>query len=273
MTLQSILTPMLFLFELLVCEAIFLLHTPRRRHFPVRLALALAGYGAAAIGLNFLFDRLPQSVPLRILFFLIFFSGSIPAILSCFDINAPQVIFVAIAGYSVQHIADSCVKILMRFVDLTSMNIILVYGVLLVLPYVGAAVLFYFMFVKGALLEEKMQYGNMRVLAVSGLNIVMCLVLSVIMDDVGMNTAGVVVGKIYAILGCMLCLFFQMGLFTVGKMERDNATLQNMMEMERRQHQISKETIELINMKCHDLKHQIDKLQSLSEEKRGKHIE
>lgn len=268
---SSIVITLVFLFQLLLSEAVFLVKSPPREKFLPRCLFALSGYAAAALTLNAVFNQLPQTVLFRLAFFLLFLAFSVLAILFCFRMGLSQAVFVAIAGYSLEHIIDSLVKILMVYTDVEKLPMLAFVGILLTI-YLLLLSHAYFLLVRLSRIEEQMRQCNRTVLAVSGLNLILCLVLSVLLDRYSADGPTMVICKVYAIFGCGLCLALQVGLFRQSKMEKTNKELQQMMEIERRQHLISKETIELINIKCHDMKHQIDKLATQSEEKRSRNI-
>ncbi|HIX50580.1 MAG TPA: ATP-binding protein [Candidatus Borkfalkia faecavium] len=85
--------------------------------------------------------------------------------------------------------------------------------------------------------------------------------------------------RCYALLCCALVLFLQFGVFErraqrvlARKNEQDKVVLEEILSRERRQYAYSKEAIDLINIKCHDLKHQIAALRNLSAEGRDHSI-
>lgn len=268
-----VIIPLCFMFELVISESIFLVHIPRKKPFLLRVILALLAYGALAIGTNCVFSLLPDWIIIRMMFFVVFFTWSILAIRVCFRAPFSQIVFIATAGYSVEHIADSLVKIIIAVCDLSALSGRAQVFLLLILPYAVCAGAFYLLFVKRAMLDETMQDNDKRVLGISALNLVICLGLSVVTDHIELSTAAMVCNKIYSSLGCLLCLLLQVGIFQDSKMTRTNKTLQQMMMLERNQHEISKETINLINIKCHDLKHQIELINTQSDEKRRKNVE
>lgn len=65
--------------------------------------------------------------------------------------------------------------------------------------------------------------------------------------------------RIYAVyIFCdLLALMGQFGLFYESDLERRNMIMEQLLYEEQKKHQMTKENIELINRKCHDLKHQI----------------
>ena len=111
MDIQRMIYSICFCYELLVCESIFLLRQRRMGRFPLRLALSLIVYFAAMIFLNQWYGGLEGTILTDILFFLAHFVGSMVIVLICFRLTFSQAFFVAAAGYSVEHIADSLVKI------------------------------------------------------------------------------------------------------------------------------------------------------------------
>ena len=272
MLLPTWIYPLCFAAELLISESIFVLHVRRRPRFVLRLLLSLLVYFAAMVALNARFEQLARSVWMDILFFLCFSFGSAAVMFICFRLTLSQTFFAAAAGYSVEHIADSLLKILISQLppaeSYPAWQIVL--G--LILPYLLCAALFYFLMVKRAALDDKLPFGDGRVLAVSGLSLCICLVLSVVTDHAQLSSPAFVICKVYAILGCLLCLTAQVGLFRDGKMARTNQILQQMIQIERNQHRLSREAIDFINIRCHDLRKQLDLLSSLSEEKREKSV-
>lgn len=75
-----------------------------------------------------------------------------------------------------------------------------------------------------------------------------------------------------AFVSCLLCLLVQLGFFHESRLGKKNRVLQTMLEFEQKKQRMSKETIEIINMKCHDLKHQISLLENQPVEKRSRSL-
>ena len=69
----------------------------------------------------------------------------------------------------------------------------------------------------------------------------------------------IVVG-VYNILCCFISLYLQFEVALRRRVEKEFDAMQEMWTQAKKQYAMSKENIELINMKCHDLKHQIHTL-------------
>lgn len=65
------------------------------------------------------------------------------------------------------------------------------------------------------------------------------------------------------IIGDVLALIMQFGLFTESSLERRNAIMEQLLYAEQRKQRMTAENVELINRKCHDLKHQIEGLKRM----------
>lgn len=83
--------------------------------------------------------------------------------------------------------------------------------------------------------------------------------------------------RIYNILASVLAFAIQFGVFRTNELEEENIIALKILENERRQHEITKETTELIHHKCHDLKQQIAAIRQMTnqenQEKELKNIE
>lgn len=66
---------------------------------------------------------------------------------------------------------------------------------------------------------------------------------------------------------CITLLYLQSALFKKSSMRKELETIQLLWHQQKGQYQLSKETIELINYKCHDLKHQVQAIRAVKDEK------
>lgn len=66
---------------------------------------------------------------------------------------------------------------------------------------------------------------------------------------------------------CITLLYLQSALFKKSSMRKELETIQLLWHQQKGQYQLSKEMIELINHKCHDLKHQVQAIRVVKDEK------
>ncbi len=63
--------------------------------------------------------------------------------------------------------------------------------------------------------------------------------------------------RIYSVTVCALLISIQFGMFYSNHLRKDKETVELILNTERKQHEMTKENVDLINRKCHDLKQQI----------------
>ena len=79
------------------------------------------------------------------------------------------------------------------------------------------------------------------------------------------NNLDIVTGLINNLYNCFCCLLLLYALFTMidsRRVRKENEMLQALWKRAEEQYNLSKENIELINLKCHDLKHQIHAIET-----------
>lgn len=80
-------------------------------------------------------------------------------------------------------------------------------------------------------------------------------------DDMMRVSMAVVAETVYAIISCMLVLNMMYDLSENDRMKYEVDVMSEFLHRDREQYKLAKENIEIINRKCHDLKHQIHSLQ------------
>ena len=69
----------------------------------------------------------------------------------------------------------------------------------------------------------------------------------------------------YSVLLDLLIIFISLGIFSIARLKIDNDELELRLMLERKYYKTAKRNLEQINIKCHDLKHQINALKSLED--------
>lgn len=172
--------------------------------------------------------------------------------LLCYAERAWNLLFCTLAGYSVQHIAYfcfQCVCIVLPFQEtlekyfMQYLLMAFVYGI------------FYRTFAKLLQKGDCINLDNREIVLFSVMVLLVNVVLSVWQ---GIEPRGEItkwVESIYSVVACLLILFFQFSVFSRYK-EKSRADMIHRMWVKDREHyRLSKETIDTINIKCHDLKH------------------
>lgn len=256
--------------QLLLCDGIFVALLPRKKKFPLRLLLALALHFAAVYGLFSLLRLIPSELDglSTIIYCSLTFASTIVMIGACFDIPKSNSIASAVSGYCVQHITYSFAMIIVFLtgVSLREWNTAAAYLLIHTTPYVISCALVFFLVVRPFNILVEFKEHDIRIAFLSLVVIMSNVILSEIRTEgmgqpVNSFTTNVVCG-LYAVVSCMLVIFLQYSVGFGNKTDRERSTVERVLDLTRKQYEMSKENIDIINMKCHDLKHQITALRN-----------
>ena len=278
----------LFLIQLFVCEVPFLSGLKRRQHFPIKMIFMLSLFLGSVAGLTLLRPLLPGndsyvlSQLIGIPYFMCIIFLNAVAVWGCFDTGLGGALFAVIGGYSIEHIASRFSYLVQTWVypGKTKLPFMEYFVFDFAVPLVFSLV-FYFLLIKKGIARKTMHYDDRKVLAVSAVNLGICIVLSAFEASIGSSLAEVAVetqlalsaNYVCVILACTLCLLLQAGYFRESELDAKNRMLAEMLAMERQKQTLSRETIDIINRKCHDLRHQIRMLERQSPEDRARSLE
>lgn len=257
-----------FSMQLLCCCAVFAYRFPRRSHFFVRLPIAVLVYLSASFWLCSLYFLCDMSVTLQffifqLVYFVLIWVVLLAGLAFCFSIGWRETAFIGIGSYAAQHIVYS-ISMFARyfFQDLSDL--------FWFTSLCEAASLIVVCLLVWALLTRKgnlrMRRRELRFLPLAAVMVASCIVLSSMSVSVQTEEAlfiSRVVGRLYAVICCVLILVLQFGFTRENELEEDKETVELLLHAEKEQHRVNRETVDIINIKCHDLKHQLAVLRDM----------
>lgn len=264
---------LLFMVQLLVGEGIFLLHLERKQNFLPRAALCAAALLAAAA----LFPVPWENAWYVSFLFLSLFLLTLLALKLCFAEPFGNLLFCGVAGYTVQHLA---------YLLYTTLNDITQFSAVFgsfVQPYAAGDVALsdfawlsivfyadaYFLVYFGAfeLLDPKLKashdlrLGRNSIVALSGLLIASDVIFNMVTNYYTVdNRASLLLERSYNILMCVLILALLNGQLSQRQLKDELAGVRYVLEQGKRQYELAKKSVDLINIKYHDLRHQSERL-------------
>ena len=261
-----------FVFELLLAQSVFVFRFRRRRWFWLRLPAALA--------LCFLFAwalPVPTEDPFYMSFiFLLIFLFTLLMNKLIFEESWLSVAFCCVAGYTTQHLAFELYNMLLVALEYPQSNGFygtgaftglfpdLFTAVMYVCSYAPAYFVFYMLFSRQLRAHEPIKLKSTFIFFIAASVLIVDIVLNavVVRSNVeGAKTLRIVIG-VYNMLCCFFSMFLQFEVSVRKKLEDTLGIVEQMYHQAKEQYRISKENIEMINLKCHDLKHQVHKLRS-----------
>lgn len=258
---------------LLVEEACFAIPLPRKKNFMFRFFGALAIHCLLGYGLIALAHCIPEELSfLSVLYYGLIFGGTLWILSVTLTAKPKEILFVGTAGYAVQHMTYSLGNIVQDLLFLSTGKtleanflsyLFFQYGIYLLTGLVAYVTLVRVHRDRGSL-----KNADIRMILLSLLVLTISIVLSeIVYVDVARQTIPFVVCRVYAIISCGLGLLMQFDLSLRNRAEAENETLEQLLHLEQQQHKLARETIEIINLKCHDLKYQLAVLETLESPK------
>lgn len=256
-----------FAVQLVICMIAFVRKFPRREKFLLRIAAALVMYFGFSY-CTFLL-RLVWPDGQKFLAFVLFeavWGVGIAGIMLCFDVKPFSALYAGIGGYMLQHLVYGVFAIIRYYVDDMPEVVSII---LLFLPYVIVSLGFYDFFIKHnrdySSYEDRSAAAVVLALLVIFLNVFLSRMTSY-GDDVN-RFVSVVVCRLYSVTCCSLVLFELFGLFKQNALKREKMILEHLLEHSKGQQRVIGDSIDFINIKCHDLKKQIASLKQITNAK------
>ena len=265
---------MVFIAQLLISLLIFVMFLPRRNFFVMRVLIALSVYVMVVTVIwaiiRELNDGVPKYSPVFFLSATLFLGIAVGA---CFKTNAFGALYYTTAAYAVQHAAYSVSNILLNLFG-ADWNKFLHFLFFDVFVYLAVASVF-FAFVFSFRKKMNTCTYDVRVFIVSLCIMVVCVLLSYSFDSVFAELLPLEVQlkevriycNIYAIIGCIASVIIQFSFQTENRLTSEKEILNRLMNSEKKSHEMSKDVIDLINKKSHDLKQQLSVLEQLGDTK------
>ena len=247
--------------ELLVAEALFCWCLPRKTEFSRKLVFAVILMLVTSFYLPYKNYTVDMTGPIRflsILRYLALFFMSLGCIGGCFSCTLNEVLFYGIGAYAMQHFSF-CVDRIVCLV-LESMDIAVgtfQHSLIAFFSCLATYAPLYYIFIR-YIHREKVKVTKDVVLPS------MIVVLST--ASINLYEYNSIPSKLCGCIICVLAMWILAGIFHNSQLEQELAAIHQMRSLKEEYYAISKENIETINLKCHDLKHQIGRIRSMSKE-------
>ena len=269
----SFLSVIRFSIQLMIGEAVFLTDRPRRGNFFVRLAGALAAYFLCASLWYFLLNPLLRvGVLVQVVYYFGLFAMTLAGIRFCFDLIPMELIFAGTGGYATEHIAFALGRIIQYATGWNEevLGVTLHTILFRFLIYLVVAGVIFFLLIRKNRGKGDFKAKDSRMVRLALIMLMAAIILSVFYTSGIVMEQGTIASEVicpmYSSLCCILVLFMEFYVLRENRMEREREMMEQMLQMANDQRRTSQETIDIINMKCHDLKHQIRALAHMSDE-------
>ncbi len=182
----------------------------------------------------------------------------IPMILGVCRVSLREAMYCAACAYLMEHIVY-CIRLLENWV--LTPNEVSTGGVLYFADYILVYALVYVLFVR-----KMVQKGHCVTSALQSLGLtVSVLVVVLVMSVLASAYEFEAIHAVYALFFCTGTLYGQLRQQQKQSLEQELLLQKQLWQQQKGQYEMSRDTIQLINQKCHDLKHQVNALRHIDE--------
>lgn len=251
-----------FLTELLLLAILFVFPFGRRKWFFLRAPACLLACFGVSIACSplvipyhtfaFPYGELVGLLRYTLLFFCVVFSCLI-----CFRIDFQAAMYCCIGAYAIQHIfAEVCGFIERFYLDIFPTAAIACIYAALLLVFFG---LFYVFLIRKLHNTEDFQLKRSDTIGVSVLLLLSTIVLHVFVSATvqTLSVWGELALAGYGVICGIFILYLESDIFRRKELEKENSRMEYVLEQEKRQFQAFRAGVDYLDVKCHDLKHQI----------------
>lgn len=255
---------MYFPFELFAALFVYAVRIERRKKFGVYLgcAVLINGLGLCLWGVlgNMVSGQVKESSAMIMAGTVIscgfIFAALVLLILLPCKVSLQEAVYCVCCAYLSEHMAY-CVRLLLNGV--TKSHIADAGTLCYFLIHIGIYLASYFLYAKK--LAPKNHYTTSAVQSWGLLIVVLSLVL--VMSVIATAFHFEMLHGIYALFSCMIVLYSQLKAQTQFRIQEELNIQRQLWMRHKAQYEMAKETIDLINGKCHDLKHQVAALRTI----------
>lgn len=242
----------LFVIQLFIAEILFMLPYKRQKINPVRMISAFVLYFGVGLFLPEEFGPLKIGSYITVPLFV--FSVLTQKLAS--DYSARKVIFNCTGAYAVQSTVTNISICVRSLLEIDTSDRLVVDIICTVIIYIAG----YFLFARKSKKDDEIHINEIKMTAIAIVVVILADIMSKMANAQGIGSN--VICRLSLSCSNILALIVQYGTYRIGKLETENAKIEALLIAEQNQYRISKETIDLVNMKCHDLKHQISRIRS-----------
>lgn len=253
-----------FIFELILSYLAFIPFLNPRKLFWLKFILCLAISICFSQFVPFSLNNVPRiaAIVYGIGYYAAVWALTVATIRICFEGSGWHALFCAVGAYAIQHIFYQLRNFVFFF--LTRQGVLktwLEYFVY-ILSVAVVLLLAYVLFIRRICKEKDFKTNNKRLILMSGTALLVTVILSYLVKEFTLFYTQLteiiyIVITCFSVVCCLLILDNLMENVYSKKLEDEVQIIQNLWKNDRRQYEISKQNIDLMNIKYHDLKYHL----------------
>lgn len=263
-----------FSMQILIAESAFFLSWKKRERFWFYLISGLIGYFCVAVCIYEVLHRISSQSPvILICYYGCLFLTSMGFMKYCFQAEFKELLFAGVCGYATQHIAFALTT------AVTEVTHLPLYGIwdfiwIRFLPYVATAGIVYAFVVRRNAGKGELKRKDIRMVGVSLAIVFTVIILSVLVDHRLFREDSALLQnvfcKIYAVICCIFAIFTAYSVSRQNRILHENEMMESMLHNMSEQQKLSQDAVNIINIKCHDLKYRLSQISKIADAREQK---
>ena len=263
----------IFVFEILFSLHLLSFYLPKKKYPVCRYILTILSCFSIAIIFP-LFKDISYSWWYSSIMFLILFTCCAISLYFVYNISIQNIFLISITAYTSQHLAYQAYNVLTTFlsieeklsfisygdiplnVNITYLNIIS-FSILLIVYVIIYTIVF--IIFNERINKDEAKISNFSIVLISGLILLIDIIINsiIIYSDKFQGKEVSIIICTYNILCCLMVLFLLFNILNIKQLKTELTITSQLLNKAEEQYKQNKENVDLINIKCHDLKHQI----------------
>ena len=265
----------IFTLQILIAMVLFSFKRMKlRRHGVIRILIS----SIICLFLAFLFPLfkdISYSWWYSSLMFFILFCFCFVSMVFIYDESLQKIFFIAIASYTTQHLSYQLYNLLITVIDIdyltsssqyssnpvtySSLQVSLILFSVMLVVYVTVYEIINEFFIE-KICSKNAKVSNISIIVISSFILAIDIIFnSVVVYSNLRNKIISIIICLYNIVCCLMVLLLQFYVMSLKQSQTDLLITSQLLYNSEEQYKQNKENIELINIKCHDLKHQIER--------------
>ena len=263
----------IFVIEILFSMHLLSFYLPKKKYPVCRYILTILSCLLIAIIFP-LFKNVSYSWWYSSIMFFILFTCCAISLYFVYNISIQNIFLISITAYTSQHLAYQAYNVLTTFlsieeklsfisygdiplnVNITYLNIIS--SSILLIVYVIIYTIVFVIF-NERINKDEAKISNFSIVLISGLILLIDIIINsiIIYSDKFKGKEVSIIICTYNILCCLMVLFLLFNILNIKQLKTELTITSQLLNKAEEQYKQNKENVDLINIKCHDLKHQI----------------
>lgn len=263
----------IFVIEILFSLHLLSFYLPKKKYPVCRYILTILSCLLIAIIFP-LFKNVSYSWWYSSIMFLILFTCCAVSLYFVYNISIQNIFLISITAYTSQHLAYQAYNVLTTFlsieeklsfisygdiplnVNITYLNIIS-FSILLIVYVIIYTIVF--IIFNERINKDEAKISNFSIVLISGLILLIDVIINsiIIYSDKFQGKEVSIIICTYNILCCLMVLFLLFNILNIKQLKTELTITSQLLNKAEEQYKQNKENVDLINIKCHDLKHQI----------------